>query len=171
MGTENGCAARVCFAKMDRYRPRLPYVYPLCGWCCKLITRALTVRWNPTNENRIFFVQSAALYCSYYQLQILIHRPFIISYNNSSPVSFSSFALCMNAARSCIHVVDIAHRRAGFLPVTFFQVSLSLSTSNMSHVQRYISDCSLAPSIHGGRSTIAEYIRLETRWPVYRHRK
>ncbi|KAJ7180692.1 fungal-specific transcription factor domain-containing protein [Mycena filopes] len=32
------------------------------------------LRWNPTNEHLEFFEQSAVLHCSYYYLQILIHR-------------------------------------------------------------------------------------------------
>ncbi|KAG2018384.1 nuclear protein [Coprinopsis cinerea AmutBmut pab1-1] len=69
------------------------------------------LRWDPTRENEDFFNQSASLYCAYYHIQILIHRPFIPSPNKPSPLSFPSLAICTNAARSCSHVVDMVQQR------------------------------------------------------------
>ncbi|TFY75185.1 hypothetical protein EWM64_g8827, partial [Hericium alpestre] len=69
------------------------------------------LRWDPTREHDVFFLQSASLYCTYYHLQILIHRPFIPSPRKPSPLSFPSLAICTNAARSCSHVIDIQRRR------------------------------------------------------------
>lgn len=43
----------------------------------KYPSHCLSVRWDPACRNDIFFDQSAALYCTYYLAQILIHRPFI----------------------------------------------------------------------------------------------
>jgi hypothetical protein len=80
------------------------------------------VRWDPNRENQLFFDQSVSLYSSYYQLQILIHRPFIPSPRKPSPLSFPSLAICTNAARSCSHVVDIQRQRSGF-PLPHIQVS------------------------------------------------
>ncbi|KAL1658888.1 hypothetical protein GGF50DRAFT_131425 [Schizophyllum commune] len=45
--------------------------------------------------------------------KILVHRPFIPSPRKPSPLSFPSLALCANAARSLIHIVDIHLRRTG----------------------------------------------------------
>ena len=70
-----------------------------------------TVRWDPNREDRKWFDQSALLYCAYYHLQILIHRPFIPSPKKPSPLSFPSLAICTNAARSCSHVLDVQMRR------------------------------------------------------------
>jgi hypothetical protein len=70
------------------------------------------VRWDPQRENELFFHQSAVLYALYYQLQIIIHRPFIPSPKKPSPLTFPSLAICTNAARSCSHVIDIQQRRA-----------------------------------------------------------
>ncbi|THH16874.1 hypothetical protein EW146_g3841 [Bondarzewia mesenterica] len=80
------------------------------------------LRWDPTREHRIFFMQSASLYSTYYHLQILIHRPFIPSPRKPSPLSFPSLAICTNAARSCSHVADVQRRRAPGVPVPHFQV-------------------------------------------------
>lgn len=72
-----------------------------------------TVRWEPDRENELFFDQSVLLYATYYHLQILIHRPFIPSLRDPSPLlSFPSLAICTNAARSCSHVVDIQKRKS-----------------------------------------------------------
>ncbi|KDQ52727.1 hypothetical protein JAAARDRAFT_702130 [Jaapia argillacea MUCL 33604] len=70
------------------------------------------LRWDPTRETLVFFKQSANLYCHYYHLQILVHRPFIPLPRKPSPLSFPSLAICTNAARSCSHVVDVLRKRS-----------------------------------------------------------
>ncbi|TFK49793.1 hypothetical protein OE88DRAFT_1755750 [Heliocybe sulcata] len=70
------------------------------------------LRWDPNREDEIFFQQSAMLYCNYYHLQILVHRPFIPLPRKPSPLSFPSLAICTNAARSLSHVVDILRKRS-----------------------------------------------------------
>ena len=82
------------------------------------------VRWDPTRENLLFLNQSANLYANYYQLQIAVHRPFIPSPRKPSPLSFPSLAICTNAARSCIHVLDMQYKRAG-MPTYSNQARLS----------------------------------------------
>ena len=79
------------------------------------------MRWDPTRENILFLNQSANLYANYYQLQIAVHRPFIPSPRKPSPLSFPSLAICTNAARSCIHVLDVQAKRSG-CPTYFNQV-------------------------------------------------
>ncbi|KAH9910329.1 fungal-specific transcription factor domain-containing protein [Epithele typhae] len=81
------------------------------------------LRWDPTRENVLFLNQSAVLFAHYYQLQIAVHRPFIPSPRKPSPLSFPSLAICTNAARSCIHVLDIQHGRSG-KPIWFCQMAL-----------------------------------------------
>ncbi|CDO71787.1 hypothetical protein BN946_scf184939.g11 [Trametes cinnabarina] len=71
------------------------------------------LRWDPNRENLLFLNQSANLYAQYYQLQIAVHRPFIPSPRKPSPLSFPSLAICTNAARSCIHVLDVQYKRTG----------------------------------------------------------
>ncbi|KAJ7898465.1 fungal-specific transcription factor domain-containing protein [Mycena leptocephala] len=66
---------------------------------------------EPPHENPEFFEQSAALYCSYYHLQIFIHR-------------ISVVCDCLNAARSCSRVADIRRQRAGDKPLPLSQVWL-----------------------------------------------
>ncbi|KAF7360056.1 Zn(2)-C6 fungal-type domain-containing protein [Mycena venus] len=71
------------------------------------------LRWdpNPTREwDPVFFDQSVALHCAYYQLQILIHRPFIPMLR-SAPWALTSLAVCTSAARACANMVDIQRRR------------------------------------------------------------
>ncbi|GBE88069.1 predicted protein [Sparassis crispa] len=73
------------------------------------------LRWDPNRENITFLNQSAHLYASYYQLQIVVHRPFIPTPRKPSPLSFPSLAICTNAARSCTHVLDIQYQRTGMV--------------------------------------------------------
>ncbi|KAJ7578583.1 fungal-specific transcription factor domain-containing protein [Mycena floridula] len=73
------------------------------------------LRWDPQNVHSIFFAQSLQLYCSFYHLQILVHRPFLPKPGKTSPQSTASLAICTNAARSCSHAVDIYYRRTGLI--------------------------------------------------------
>ncbi|KIK82329.1 hypothetical protein PAXRUDRAFT_153943 [Paxillus rubicundulus Ve08.2h10] len=89
------------------------------------------LRWDPTGDvNPPFFMQSSALYSSYYLVQISIHRPFIPSPRKPSPLSFPSLAICTNAARSCSHVIDIYKQRsrvaAHFLQMPAFTAGIVL---------------------------------------------
>ncbi|KAJ6542962.1 fungal-specific transcription factor domain-containing protein [Mycena capillaripes] len=74
------------------------------------------LRWDPNRRDNAFFDQSALLYCSYYRVQICIHRPFVHSVRNVAPTSLPSLAICTNAARSCSHVVDISRLRKNGVP-------------------------------------------------------
>lgn len=86
------------------------------------LTPHCTVHWDPSREDPTFFRQSAVLYCTYYHVQILVHRPFIPSPRKPSPLSFPSLAICTNAARSCSHVVEVGLRKNLPMPVGYFQV-------------------------------------------------
>ncbi|KAJ7574560.1 hypothetical protein C8J56DRAFT_1064531 [Mycena floridula] len=78
------------------------------GWAQRLPRH---LRWDPNQPNRQFFAQSAQVYCAYNYLQILVRRPFLPTAGKQSELSSLSLAVCMNAARSCCHVVDICYRR------------------------------------------------------------
>ncbi|KAJ6549039.1 fungal-specific transcription factor domain-containing protein [Mycena vulgaris] len=83
------------------------------------------LQWDPACPNDVFFDQSAALYCSYYFLRILIHRPFIPAVRNSAtPTTFPSLSICNTAARACSHVAAIHHRRRPNNPLVFGQTAL-----------------------------------------------
>ncbi|KAJ7080234.1 fungal-specific transcription factor domain-containing protein [Mycena epipterygia] len=75
------------------------------------------LRWNPNRQDNVFFDQSAFLYCSYYQLQTIIHRPFIPRIRKGMSTTLPSLAICTNAARSCSHVADISKHRKNGTPV------------------------------------------------------
>ncbi|KAJ6541638.1 fungal-specific transcription factor domain-containing protein [Mycena capillaripes] len=72
------------------------------------------LRW-PANPEGIFLDQSASLYLTYYQIQILIHRPFIPAPGETyvAESAFPSLAICANSARSCGHVMELHSRRSG----------------------------------------------------------
>ncbi|KAJ3931720.1 MAG: fungal-specific transcription factor domain-containing protein [Lentinula lateritia] len=63
------------------------------------------LRWDPHNPNGIYFQQSMMLQGSYYWLQCAIHHPFVRP-GPVSPLNFSSLAICTNAARSYVHLLD-----------------------------------------------------------------
>ncbi len=95
------------------------------------------MRWDPHREDEIFFNQSVALYTEYYNIQILIHKPFIPSPRNTSPLTFPSLAICTNAARSCSHIVDIQRQRGFLWGQSFSAVRLSFVRYALSHSAVY----------------------------------
>ncbi|KAG7094859.1 hypothetical protein E1B28_005667 [Marasmius oreades] len=86
------------------------------------------LRWNLNRDqpNSVFFNQSATIHSIYYWVQIQIHCPFISipGRNDKSPgLSYSSLAVCSNAARSCIRLLDIQANK-GVVDWTTGQMSL-----------------------------------------------
>ncbi|KAJ7065870.1 fungal-specific transcription factor domain-containing protein [Mycena amicta] len=79
------------------------------------------LRWDPnrprTPQDDLFFDQSALLYCSYYAVQMTIHRPFIPAVRNGAPTSLPSLAICTNAARSASHIIETSRLRKNGTPV------------------------------------------------------
>ncbi|KAJ7435467.1 fungal-specific transcription factor domain-containing protein [Mycena galericulata] len=83
------------------------------------------LRWDPACPSDVFLDQSATLYCSYYVLQIFIHRPFIPAMRRSgNPTSFPSLTICNNAARACITVAETQQRRRPNNPLLFGQTAM-----------------------------------------------
>lgn len=75
------------------------------------------LKWDPDQENTTYFNQSAALYVLYFQLRILIHRPFISSSKDLTPCPLH---ICTNAARSCSRVIDTHRIRGHMYPISAF---------------------------------------------------
>ncbi|PPQ93067.1 hypothetical protein CVT25_011943 [Psilocybe cyanescens] len=76
------------------------------------------VLWDPDRENSVFFQQTANLHATFFYVQILVHRPFL---TKQSSLSFSSLAMCTNAARSCSHIQEVAMARDRVvLPITVY---------------------------------------------------
>ncbi|KAJ6603417.1 hypothetical protein DFH09DRAFT_1354639 [Mycena vulgaris] len=76
---------------------------------------------------QIFLDQSVILYTTYYHAQILIHRPFIQAPGKAqiSTTNFPSLAICANAARACVRVMDLHARRGrGLLPLANVMIAL-----------------------------------------------
>ncbi|KAJ7610745.1 fungal-specific transcription factor domain-containing protein [Mycena polygramma] len=74
------------------------------------------LRWDPARADPVFFDQSVSLYCAYYHLQILIHRPFIPMIRKSAPTALPSLVICTSAARAVANLADIQMRRKGSVP-------------------------------------------------------
>ncbi|KAJ7747275.1 fungal-specific transcription factor domain-containing protein [Mycena metata] len=80
------------------------------------------LRWDPDRRNRLHLTQSGVLQAVFSETQILVHRPYIPPFQRASDgihrsqsATVPSLALCTNAARSCIHVLE-THIRRGIPP-------------------------------------------------------
>lgn len=76
------------------------------------------------------------LYTAYYNIQMLVHRPFINAPTKPSPLPFPSLAICTNAARSCIHLMELVSRR-GFVYHPHILVMLIISDEIPAHLHRW----------------------------------
>ncbi|EIW62305.1 uncharacterized protein TRAVEDRAFT_116127 [Trametes versicolor FP-101664 SS1] len=70
------------------------------------------LKWDPHREDEVFLRQSANLHAYFYQVQVCVHRAFILPYHES-PLSFPSLIICTNAARACIRLLDELCARIG----------------------------------------------------------
>ncbi|KAJ7890934.1 fungal-specific transcription factor domain-containing protein [Mycena olivaceomarginata] len=86
----------------------------LTGWIDSIPPH---LRWDPNRRDEAFFDQSVFLFCTYYQVQMTIHRPFIPTIRAGGETSLPSLAICTNAARSCSHVADMSRLRKNGVPV------------------------------------------------------
>ncbi|KAJ7495898.1 hypothetical protein B0H11DRAFT_2001094 [Mycena galericulata] len=93
------------------------------------------LRWDSERKNQQHFNQSALLYTTYYNVLILLHRPFIPEpLSTSTPgerkitcsqtllitsatAAQPSLVICTNAARSSARIFDAQHKRGTFLNV------------------------------------------------------
>ncbi|VDB92530.1 unnamed protein product [Peniophora sp. CBMAI 1063] len=78
------------------------------------------LRWDPSRTNPVFMLQSANLYAMYYSLQILVHRPFMMTRDNTNPLAFPSLSICANAARSTARILAIVKERFPRKTIPYF---------------------------------------------------
>lgn len=64
------------------------------------------LKWDPQQPNDLWAAQSASLFSAFYTMRIFVHRPFIPMPRKHAPLPFPSLAICTNAARSSIQVLD-----------------------------------------------------------------
>ncbi|KAJ6494255.1 fungal-specific transcription factor domain-containing protein [Mycena sanguinolenta] len=77
--------------------------------------------WDPERLVGHFFDQSAALYCFYDYIRILLHRPFILPRNPTEPPDLRAMRICTKAACACISVADTHRRRRPDSPLFLSQ--------------------------------------------------
>ncbi|KAF5323169.1 hypothetical protein D9758_016789 [Tetrapyrgos nigripes] len=87
------------------------------------------LKWDPHGPNNIHLVQSATLHAIYYWIQMHAHRSFIPVLKRGGPVSikFPSVAICMNAGRSCVNIVDALFKRHRYLTLPLPSVLFNAS--------------------------------------------
>ncbi|KZV60490.1 hypothetical protein PENSPDRAFT_593994, partial [Peniophora sp. CONT] len=66
------------------------------------------LRWDPNIGDPVLYKQAASVSARFYEMQIIIHRPFIASQQSSV---LPSLAVCSNAARSCSRVLQTVNQR------------------------------------------------------------
>ena len=66
------------------------------------------VRWDPDCKDPVLYKQAASVTARFYEMQIIIHRPFIASEQASV---LPSLAVCSNAARSCARLLQTLSQR------------------------------------------------------------
>ncbi|KAJ6544036.1 fungal-specific transcription factor domain-containing protein [Mycena capillaripes] len=86
------------------------------------------LRWDPDRKNKLHLSQSALLHTAYYELQILVHRPFIPTpFETTHSGALPSLTICTSAARSCVRIFD-NHVRRG-IPVNYNMLPAAFITS------------------------------------------
>ncbi|KAE9395424.1 hypothetical protein BT96DRAFT_826284 [Gymnopus androsaceus JB14] len=105
------------------------------------------LRWDPHNPNTVFFRQSVMLRTVLLYFQMRVHAWWIRP-GPVSQLSFSSLAICTNAARSFIHVLLIYHQRPDFVMMPHMIVGpipVILSPLSDFLIARSVSECSITP--------------------------
>ncbi|VDC05616.1 unnamed protein product [Peniophora sp. CBMAI 1063] len=69
------------------------------------------LRWDPKRADDLFFCQSAHLYLLYHELRIMVHRQSLAKLQ-PTPLSSPALTICMNAARSLVHLLSALLARA-----------------------------------------------------------
>ncbi|KAJ6514822.1 fungal-specific transcription factor domain-containing protein [Mycena vitilis] len=86
------------------------------------------LRWDPARRTDVFFDQSAALYCTFYLTQILVHRPFIPAVRPvADSRSSSCLSICNSAARACSQIAATHQQRRPNNPLPFGQTAVFTS--------------------------------------------
>ncbi|KIK61371.1 hypothetical protein GYMLUDRAFT_42960 [Collybiopsis luxurians FD-317 M1] len=65
------------------------------------------LRWDPRRADLIFFHQSILIQTTYCQVQIQILRQFL----RPGPMHFSAVTTCAKAARTCLPILEVQHKR------------------------------------------------------------
>ncbi|VDC04177.1 unnamed protein product [Peniophora sp. CBMAI 1063] len=74
------------------------------------------VRWNPEQENDIFFLQAAHLWVWHYDGSIILHRPFItprpdVPAHVVAELGLPFLSICLRAARDIARIIDCVQQR------------------------------------------------------------
>ncbi|KAF9049480.1 hypothetical protein BDZ89DRAFT_1154371 [Hymenopellis radicata] len=71
------------------------------------------LRWDPSRQNDTVFQQSCFLHMTRSYVQIMIHRPYIPAPSTDKMMKplYPSLGICLNAARSCVRVIEAQTKR------------------------------------------------------------
>ncbi|KIK69078.1 hypothetical protein GYMLUDRAFT_35129 [Collybiopsis luxurians FD-317 M1] len=154
-------------------RPRIQSTQQLIADLDSLLNQWLDavpehLKWDP-NRSGPFFKQSAILYCTYYNMQCFVHRPFIPMPQNPSSLSFPSLTMCVTAARGCGHVAKAMVQQNVLLPLPhaqscFFTAAVVLLLSTWTG-RRSGATSANADAISGVEACLQTFKMCEARWP------
>ena len=111
-------------SSLNKWKDSLPEVRKSCRYSLQLnpLKSLIIVRWDPNQKDSTFFNHTVLLYSTFFYIQIQVHRPFL---TKKSDLSLVSLAICTNAARSCIHLLEVALTRGLALsPIIFVELVL-----------------------------------------------
>ncbi|KIK55559.1 hypothetical protein GYMLUDRAFT_838504 [Collybiopsis luxurians FD-317 M1] len=69
------------------------------------------LKYNPQQKTTVFAHQSVMLYAKFYSARIQVHKQFMSWPGQKSAQTIHSLAICANAARSCVHLLDDYHQQ------------------------------------------------------------
>lgn len=124
----------------------------------------VVVKTGSSQTNPLFAYQAAYLHTWYCALQITVHRSFIPMPRRPSSLSFPSLAICTNAARSCIHVLDRLYiTMSGVAFHSWHQVG-PLSSSYLCNTTLIDSHCIADDAVHLRNYIATELVELKAIW-------
>jgi hypothetical protein len=92
------------------------------------------VRWGSeaSKLNQAYLLQSAFLWCQFYETQLLIHRMIALGCPTDPERAAASMIICKNAAKRCIEIVRTVDDVLSVLLCSYlFTVSKTLQTTRL----------------------------------------
>ncbi len=127
--------------------------------------------YDPEESTDEWLIQSTLLHCKYYSCQLLLHRAFITESGATDgypAVEFPSLAICTNAARSIVHIVEVTKARDRLDNLGILGVNALISACNILLIVAWGTRCHgarVADSAVNDLSGAIELLRcMEERW-------
>lgn len=89
------------------------------------------VRWGSeaSKKNKTFLVQSAFIWCQFYETQLHVHRMVALGNTTDPERAAASMIICKNAARRCIEIAESANDALA-VPLCSYLLMVRLTSPN-----------------------------------------